>query len=216
MNNALKLKLGVALFFTSSICVSSLHAEPNGPSSFGFTFNIPVPAGDTTDVLNNGFGFGLDYTYRPEASPLGIRLDMIYESFGLTSDVLNQINRADSGYATTWGFGLSAVLTPRHVDKVRPYIQAGPGFFYEYAQASRFTGGGGYYCDPWFGCYGYSSSDTIADWSTWRLGWVGGAGINIEFDSGGAFYVQTQYYRINNAHANTEFIPIGLGYKWTF
>src|SRR5262249_1349072 len=119
-------------------------------------------------------------------------------------------------YATVWGFALSAVITPRHAGKVRPYIQAGPGFYYEYAQASRFTGGGGTVCDPWFGCYPVRSSQTLADWSTWPLGWMGGAGINFEFDGGGELYLQTQYHRVNNTNADTEILPIAVGFNWTF
>ncbi len=210
-------KVWLAIFFSIAIFSTSVsQGELNGPYSFGFSLNIPATVGDTSNALKNGFGFGMDFGYRNEDSPLGIRLDMVYDNYSLTSDVLRQINFADSGYATTWGFDMSAVLTPRNAGKVRPYIQAGPGFYYQYAQASRFAGNGGYVCDPWFGCYPVSTSQTLVDWSTWRLGWMGGAGIGIEFDNGGALTLQAQYHRINNTRTDTEFMPIALGYRWSF
>ncbi len=195
---------------------SIANAELNGPNNFGFTLNYPEPSGPTSDVLEDGFGFGMHYQYRPEESPLGLRLDMVYDNFGLTEEVLSRINRADSGYASIWGFNLSLVLQPAKPDKIRPFVQVGPGFYYEYIQASRFSGNGGYVCDPWFGCYPVSTSDTLVDESTWRLGAMAGAGINVEFDSGGALVMQAQFHRINNANVDTEFIPISLGYQWSF
>src|SRR5262245_15308064 len=120
--------------------VHPAKAETNGPFSAGFNLNIPVATGETSDVLRHGFGFGLHMGYRNESSPIGIRFDNVYDNFSLSSDVLNQINRADSGYATVWGFDLSAVLTPPNAERVRPFLQVGPGFYYEYAQASRFAG----------------------------------------------------------------------------
>src|SRR6476646_6781579 len=99
-----------------------LCAEPVGPYNVGFNLNFPAAAGDTTGVLKNGFGFGLDLGYRPESSPLGLRMDIIHGSFDLTSAVLNKINFADAGWASYWGFDLSAVLTPRNARKIRPYL----------------------------------------------------------------------------------------------
>ncbi len=61
MNKLSKLKLVVILIFAANICIPQLNAEPNGPSSFGFSFNIPVGTGETSDVLDDGFGFGLDF-----------------------------------------------------------------------------------------------------------------------------------------------------------
>jgi opacity protein-like surface antigen len=195
---------------------NTIQAEAEGPTSLGFNFNFPTATGETSDVLKNGFGFGLDMGYRPETSPFGLRFDMIYSNFDLTSEVLNNIRFADSGWASMWGFDLSAVLTPPNADKVRPYIQFGPGFYYQHAEATRFSGSGGVYCDPWFGCYNIANEESVADFSTWRLGWMGGAGLNFEFDGGGAMYVQAQYHMINNANTKTEFIPIAVGFRQTF
>jgi len=212
---ACRMGLVFSILFAGST-QSIVRAELNGPFSTGFNLNVPIAVGDTSNVLKNGFGFGLDLGYRKETSPLGVRLDMIYDSFGLTSDVLNQIRRADSGWASTWGFDLSAVLAPPNAKKVRPYLQFGPGFYYEHAEANNFSGSGGTYCDPWFGCYYIGSNQTVEDWSTWRLGWMGGAGLNVEFDGGGAFFMQAQYHEINNANAKTEFVPISAGYRHSF
>lgn len=212
------LLLVAALMVAISLPVS---AEVNGPYSMGFNLNFPVGAGDSSNALKNGFGFGMDFGYRPETSPLGFRLDMNYANFALTTDALHKISEAthyaDSGYATVWGFDGSLVLTPPNANKVRPYIQAGPGFYYEHAEASRYSGyGGGVVCDPWFGCYDTGYGQTVADWSSWRLGWMGGAGLNIEFDSGGAMFLQTQYHSITNTNNNLEFVPIAIGYRQSF
>lgn len=191
------------------------HADTAGPASFGFNLNFPVGAGDTGDMVNDGFGFGMDFGYRPEESPLGIRLDMVYSSFDLSSNVLKEINYVNDGYATVWGFDASAVLTFPHADKIRPYIQAGPGFYYEHAEALRVTGGG-VVCDPWFGCWDTGYAETVQDFSTWRLGWVGGAGLNIESQTGGALFLQLQYHFINNSSRDFEFVPIAVGFRQSF
>ncbi|MCG3204629.1 MAG: hypothetical protein KCHDKBKB_01344 [Elusimicrobia bacterium] len=196
--------------------VQDVSSEVAGPYSFGFNLNFPTPAGDTTGVLKNGFGFGFDIGYRPENSFLGVRLDVSHGTFDLTSAVLDQIQQADDGWASYWGIDLSAVLTPRNAKVVRPYVQFGPGIYYEHAEASRFAGGGGVVCDPWFGCWNYNNTEDVADWSTWRVGWMGGAGLNFEFDYGGALYLQAQYHYIDNTNQDIELVPLALGYRHSF
>ena len=71
-------------------------------------------------------------------------------------------------------------------------------------------------CDPWYGCWNVDSSQSVADWSTWRLGWMGGAGLNFEVGSGASFFIQAQYHVINNTHAATEMMPIAMGYRVSF
>lgn len=216
MSSKIKILVAFALAFFG-VMTKVAQAEVAGPYSLGFNLNFPVGAGETSDVLTNGFGFGMDFGYRPETSPLGLRLDMTYANFDLSHEVLKQINFADTGWASIWGFDLSAVLTPPNAHKARPYLQFGPGFYYQRAEASRFQGSGGVVCDPWFGCWEVANNQTVADFSTWRLGWMGGAGLNIEFDGGGAFFMQAQYHIINNANRqDTEFVPISAGYRQSF
>jgi hypothetical protein len=195
---------------------AEVRSETAGPYSVGFNLNFPTAAGDTTGILKNGFGFGFDMGYRPEDSFLGIRLDVTHASFDLTSAVLSQVNHADTGWASLWGFDMSAVLTPRHANRVRPYLQFGPGMYYEHAEASRLTAGGGVVCDPWFGCWDYNNTQDVADWSSWRLGWIGGGGINMEFDGGGALFLQAQYHYIPNTNQDIEIVPVAIGYRQTF
>lgn len=216
--NNLKQVLLVSAIISTFVLVPSgqAGAEVNGPGSFGFNLGFPVGAGDTGDMINDGFGFGLDLGYRPEHSALGFRLDMVYASFDLSSNVLQQINYVNDGYATVWGFDASVVLTPPNANTIRPYLQFGPGFYYQHAEALRVSGGGGVVCDPWFGCWDTGTVQTVQDWTTWRLGWVGGAGINIENSNGGALFLQTQYHLINNAHRDLEFVPISIGYRQSF
>jgi hypothetical protein len=145
-----------------------------------------------------------------------VMLDVSHGSFDLTSAVLNQIDRADDGWASSWGFDVSAVLTPRHAGRIRPYLQFGPGVYYEHAEASRFSGGGGVVCDPWFGCWNYNNTEDVADWTTWRMGWLGGGGLNIEFDGGGAMFLQAQYHYIDNSKLDIEIVPLAIGYRQSF
>jgi len=213
----MKLVLGTAFVLCWGIfSAGKAAADVNGPYSFGFNLGVPMAVGETTNVLNDGFGFGLDFGYRPESSPLGIRLDMIYANFDLSSSVLKQVNYANDGYATLWGFGLSAVLAPPNANKVRPYLQFGPGFYYEHAEAYRYSGSGGVVCDPWFGCWETGTTQPVADYATWRLGWVGGAGLNIEFNGGGALFLQAQYHVVNNENQDLEIVPISLGFRQSF
>ncbi len=213
MNQGKKILLVVALLAAP---LKVVRAEAAGPYSIGFNLNWPTPAGNSTALIKNGFGWGLDFGYRKESSPLGIRFDMMRESFDLTSTVLKQINFADSGWGSVTGFDLSLLLTAPNANHFRPYLQFGPGIYYEHLEASRFAGGGGVVCDPWFGCYNYNNTEDVADFSTWRGGWIAGGGLNMEFEGGGAMFLQAQYHYIINTKQDLEIIPIAIGYRQSF
>jgi opacity protein-like surface antigen len=208
--------IAASSFAMALMTAPAARATEMGPYNVGFNLNFPQPAGDSAAVIKDGFGFGLDVGYRPEGSPLGLRLDVSHGSFDLTQNAINKIDHADSGWASFWAFDMSAVLTTPNSERMRPYLQFGPGIYHEQAEASRNTAGGGFVCDPYFGCWDYSNTEGVADFSTWRLGWMGGAGLNIEFDHGGALFLQAQYHVINNTKKDLEFVPLAIGFRQWF
>ena len=115
-----------------------------------------------------------------------------------------------------WGLDTSIVLAPPNADKIRPYIQFGPGFYYEHAEALRVTNNGPVVCDPWFGCYETGTVQSVQEETTWRLGWMGGFGLNIENARGGALFLQAQYHLVNNTNRDLEFVPISIGFRQSF
>jgi opacity protein-like surface antigen len=209
--------MGAVIFTGITISASSLHANDNGDWGSGFALSFPQAAGDTKDYINRGFGFDLNVTYQKPDSIFGLRFDGIYAGFQLTDQVIENVSHADQGYANVWGAGANLMLTPKSAEKFKPHLYAGPGFYYQHAEATRYGYSNGYVCDPYWGCYPSSSGQySVASQSTSRLGWQGGAGLEVCFDSGGALTLDVQYVSINNTNANLEFMPLNIGYEWHF
>ncbi|MCG3204573.1 MAG: hypothetical protein KCHDKBKB_01288 [Elusimicrobia bacterium] len=212
----LVLRIGAMFLMVAIFPIKVVQADVKGPGSFGFNLNYAPGAGDTSDTLDDGWGFGMDLGYRKESSLLGVRLDLVHNSFEFSDSALNQYYLVNDGFVSVWGIDASVVLAPPNADKIRPYIQFGPGFYYEYAEAYRVTNNGPVVCDPWFGCYETGTAQSIEEETTWRLGWVGGFGLNIENARGGALFLQVQYHLVNNSKRDLEFVPISIGYRQSF
>lgn len=215
----------LALGFISSLILASpmglsqrLQAgdfdELNG---FGFSIGFPQAVGESTDLIEHGFGFDLNYNMQFPDSFLGLRFDGSYSGFQLTNGAVNTVPFATDGYVNIWGLGANVMLSPKSGKKVKPQLYAGPGFYYQSAYATRYgySSGGGY-CDPYWGCYTYGTSTTVDHEETGRLGYQGGASLKICFDNGGALLLDAQYVVINNAHGNLEYMPLNIGYEYRF
>lgn len=196
----------------------TLRADENGPWKMGFALSFPEETGGTKDVLRQGFGFDFHTAYTKTDSVLGVRFDASHASFGLSDNVLKHIDGADSGYAVFWGLGANVQVQPIHSKRVKPTLYAGPGLYYERAEATRDGVTTGIICDPWFGCYEalVPGQVGIAKKSTTRMGWQGGMDIDFTFDGGGALSLGVQYVRISNTNVDTEYIPINIGYSQRF
>jgi opacity protein-like surface antigen len=184
----------------------------------GFALSFPEETGGTKEVLRQGFGFDFHTAYTKPDSVFGIRFDASHASFSLSDTVLKHVDGADSGYMVAWGGGASLQIQPKHSKRIKPTIYAGPGLYYERAEATRDGVTTGIICDPWFGCYEalVPGQVGVAKISTTRMGWQGGADIDFTFDGGGAFSIGVQYVRINNTNVDTEYIPINVGYTQRF
>lgn len=203
------LAMGVAVWVGVAPLVAA--TEP-GPWSMGYAFSFVQPTGDSTTVLENGMGLNFNVGYQQPDRLLGVRLDFLYAGAKLQQSVIDRLDNASEGNFKMFGGGASLLVSPPSFKTLRPSLYAGPGVYYEHAQATWDEG-----CDPLFGCPAGGGSYNTSTLNTTRLGWQGGAGLELLFDGGlGALTLDVQYIRVNNTHGATELIPINIGFKVKF
>jgi opacity protein-like surface antigen len=187
-----------------------------------------IPQGDASDVLDEGYSFGGGATYWPEDWPVGLRLDLEYSDFDISSSTIRDINDAideaggegsiTGGDVTAWSGTVSAVWSPSN---------RGSGFYA--------LGGVGVYrvegkireqgliwyppiCDPWFWwCVpgGVGPGTVVAgSASSTEFGWSVGIGWAFEVGVGSQLYIESRYQSVDTSPLSTEFLPITLGYRW--
>ncbi len=207
-------KRGWGLVLTTMMIVSGAvyAADESQPWNMGFGLTFPQGTGPTANVVKDGFGLDFNFGYHQPDRIIGFRVDMLYSSFKLSDSVLQKLDNAGEGYLTVFGGGPSLVLRPRKGRWIRPSLYAGPGMYYEHAEATWGEG-----CDPTFGCVNSGSNTETSKVNTTRWGYQGGVGLDFLFDDGGgAISLHVQYVRINNTHTDVEFVPINIGYKVMF
>lgn len=203
------LAVGVSLWMGTAPVTA---AEGPGPWNMGYAFSFIKPTGDSTNVLKDGMGLNFNLGYHQPERLVGVRMDVLYAGFKLQPAVIARLDNASEGNMKVFGGGASVVVSPPSLKRIKPSVYAGPGVYYEHAQATWDEG-----CDPVFGCPSGGGSYNTSTLNTTRLGWQGGAGLDFMFDEGlGAITLHVQYIHINNSHAATEFIPINLGFKVAF
>lgn len=208
-NWKMMLAMGVSLLIGTAPLTA---AEGPGPWNMGYAFSFVQPTGDSTNELQNGMGLNFNVGYQQPQRLLGVRVDMIYAGAKLQQSVIDRLDNASEGNFKMFGGGASLVLSPKSFKTLKPSIYAGPGVYYEHAQATWDEG-----CDPLFGCPAGGGSYNTETLNTTRLGWQGGAGLELLFDGGlGALTLDVQFIHVDNTHGATELIPINVGFKVMF
>lgn len=207
------LKIGVAAGLSLFMGVTPLIAvETPGPWNMGYAFSFVQPTGDSTNVLENGMGLNFNFGYHRPERLVGLRMDFLFAGAKLSPSTIARLDNASEGNFKMFGGGASVVVSPPGLKHIKPSLYAGPGLYYEHAQATWDEG-----CDPLFGCPAGGGSYNTSTLNTTRMGWQGGAGLNFLFDEGlGALTLDVQFVHINNTHGATELIPINIGYKVNF
>ena len=206
-------KMVVAAGVSLWIGVAPLAAqEVAGPWNMGYALSFTQPTGDSTNILENGMGLNFNVAYHQPHSLVGVRFDALFAGAKLQQSVIDRLDHASEGNFKMFGGGASLELSPRSYKFIKPSIYAGPGLYYEHAQATWDEG-----CDPLFGCPSGGGDYTTSTLNTTRIGFQGGAGLAFLFDEGlGAVTLDVQYIHVNNTHSALELIPINIGYKIAF
>jgi opacity protein-like surface antigen len=160
------------------------------PIRLGISGGAALPTGDFGDIVNTGYSVGAFVAVRPPVSPLGLRGEVSWSSFGFQGNT-------DANYRILAGT-VNAVLNigTAPVSPVRPYLIGGVG---AYRQS-------------------VSGDNTTINDAT-RLGLNGGIGLDIPLTGLGVF-VEARYTTIFNEkdedgnRRNTNFVPISVGIRF--
>ncbi len=138
------LAVGVSLWMGTAPVTA---AEGPGPWNMGYAFSFIKPTGDSTNVLKDGMGLNFNLGYHQPERLVGVRMDVLYAGFKLQPAVIARLDNASEGNMKVFGGGASVVVSPPSLKRIKPSVYAGPGVYYEHAQATWDEG-----CDPVFGC----------------------------------------------------------------
>ena len=152
------------------------------PVEFGIAAGASIPMSDLSDASNTGFNVTGIVGFHPQMIPLGVRIDVAYNRFGIK----------DNGAGLTGDFHFTSVTGNLEYsipsETVSPYLIGGAGL---YAQGANINGGSG---------------------SSNKFGWNLGGGIKLPLSGFDTFlearYNQVQE---SNGAPSLKFIPITFG-----
>ncbi len=178
------------------------RAPVTGTVSGGISF----PTGNTSDLLNAGWRFGLGVTWFPSpAVPLGVRLEGSYSWFG-SHDHYYYGNYYDRSSTDLYGADLDLELNLMHDNRSRLYLVGGLGEYRATSYRNQYAGStcGFYYCAP-----GYLSATT-----DWHGAWNAGLGWEFAVSPDSALYVEARYMQVNPSEIHLDFVPVTVGYRF--
>jgi opacity protein-like surface antigen len=177
--------------------------------------------GRTRDYLDNGFIVSGGVDWRQPGNLLGLRAQAHLGVHQASDDLIElgarqtQV-RVDDGTGTLFGLDLNGILDIPLRAGARAYVTAGVGVDHRRIELTQTVLFGGVYCDSWWGYCGFGvvpGDVLVARTSTTRLSWNGGVGVEFPVRSGGSWFVQASYRRIETP-VPTVYVPIQFGFKF--
>jgi hypothetical protein len=204
--------LAVAITATSL----TAHAQTVRPLSIGLAFGSSIPTGALSDRVHSGYAVDGNAIYRLGTTPLGLRADITYTGYGLTSSYLGQFQGADNGHAAVTSGTLDLTINTPRVLRLQPYLVGGGGVYRRHIAVDR-TSGAQFVTvlDPYFGFY----SDIITDEATvhsstqTKFGLNGGLGLLIPATYINVYF-EAKYNSAFTQSRGTRFVPITIGVEW--
>lgn len=162
-------------------------ASAQMPVQFGVGAGVTLPLGDFGDAAKLGFHGNALVQFTPAGSPVGIRIDGMYNRNDFSDDV-----GADGTWQIISGTANAVyVFQTADASMFHPYLLAGAGAYNVKASSG-----------------GISDSET-------KLGVNGGAGF--DFNAGGAVvFIEGRFHNIflGDGDGNLQMVPITLGVKF--
>jgi hypothetical protein len=192
------------------------HTQPVRPLSVGLAFGSSIPTGALSDRVHDGYAIDGNGIYRLGTTPLGLRADIAYTGYQLTSGYIRQFQGANDGHAAVTSGTLDVTINAPRVLRLQPYLIGGGGIYRRHIAVDRTTGAQFLTVyDPYFGFY----DDVLTDQATvhastqTRFGMNGGIGVLIP-----AAYINVYFEaKYNSAYTQsrgTRFVPITVGVEW--
>ena len=198
-------------------------------------FHAMIAGGPTSvsGVVGDGFGTGWGPVLGVNAEVsdfTALNIEFSYRSFQLRKDLDEVITQYDARHKMSQ-FVLSLVgYLTGHGRRVRPYVLAGPGFYYRKFEISSYVGDG-VICDPWVSlCGTYPPDQVTGTRGGWDFGVNAGVGIGVKLVETAEIFVETRYHYVwgpeidpgSGAHptasgqrqVNGAYAPITFGIKF--
>jgi len=194
-----------------------VHAQEYSPLRWYLMGGANVPLSNTSDILQSGYNFGFEVTWREPGHPVGVRFDLNYTSNNATRELQNQGSAATGlnitgGWADIWSASVNLEAQHLFSRTTYGYVIAGVGAYYTQVQLTEY--GYGYVCNPWWGyCYYGNGNAVVASTSTTRFGWNGGVGMAFRLQ-GPTLFIEARYTRIETSPQPLEFVPITIGLRF--
>jgi opacity protein-like surface antigen len=183
-----------------------------------------VTSGDFGKIVDDTWSLSGGATWWPDGSPVGLDLDLAWQDFDISKDIIQRYNAAtgeeiNSGDVSIWSLTTDAIWSPESTGKVSFYLLGGVGVYRLEGKlkATELV----YYppiCDPWsWYCRpgGVAPGTVIkAKETATEFGANAGIGINFELTSGSQLYVEAKYHYIDTSSSSTEYVPVLVGYRW--
>ncbi|HXV75960.1 MAG TPA: outer membrane beta-barrel protein [Candidatus Polarisedimenticolaceae bacterium] len=182
-----------------------------------------APTSTSAEFLEGGYNFNGGATYWPEHWPVGIDLELGYNTFDVKREVLDDIRDATGfddtldGDVDIWSLTVDGMWGPPPGGGINVYFAGGLGVYHEEATLSTPVAYSGIVCDPWwYWCVpGVITGEGIIDSeSETNFGYNLGVGLTFELGLGSQIYLEAKYHRVERDREPTDYIPIVIGYRW--
>ena len=153
-------------------------------TSLGVAAGASIPTGDYKDVVKTGYNGYLTLDIHAPLSPVGLRLDGMFNSLDVSGNAISTSEKAQ-----IWAATANIVIHPTDLVVAHPYLIGGLGYYH-----ASFTG------QP----FGFSVPAEN------KMGFNAGAGVAIPLTGFRAF-VEDRYHQLLGSDQHVHFIPVSFG-----
>lgn len=182
----------VALAAAVALVPASLVAQATTRPTFGVSAGAAIPVSDFADAVKTGFNVSGHIGFKPGLSPVGLRLEGMYNQF----QVKNSGGDLDAKIIA--GTGNIVIMSAAAPGSIRPYFIGGAGAYNLKLTSDALNG----------------SYDSVT-----KFGLNGGAGLDLALSGINAF-VEARYHHVftkndqENVSTNTGFVPVVVGVRF--
>jgi hypothetical protein len=224
-------KIVLAITLIATVCRIPLHAQERGDdnpeinSNVGITVNAPV--GDTSDVINTGWGItaGVGYNVNRRNAFVG---EFQWNRLYANSQVLLPLSSTLTSPSNLSAFTDLFYVTGNYRYELRgrllgAYLIGGVGWYHRSSNLSQpIASGSSTVCTPAWQWWGFncvsgfvSVNQTLATSSSSSFGVNGGIGATIRVaEAPYRLYFESRYHYAPNTSIKTEFIQVTFGIRY--
>ena len=204
-----------ALIALCAIAAGTLRAQGGANYSVGVGAGVAVAEGALGDRFHNGYDVSAQLLTLAPGAPIGIRIDGMFDHFGGSQTLVDELPTATGGSASIFGLLLDAVLgTPKGAG-IHPYALVGFGLYLRHVSVDRTAGDTATFDDPFLGFTNRPVSATATNESATetKIGTHFGAGVSLGLGRISVF-VETRYHVIDTDVTHTHILPISAGVRF--